>query len=331
MKLKVLFPAVAFLSLLMLFGLAGSTFLSLSPVSPAYAQNGAPVFPEVDENDDEVDYTRTVDENKGPYVIVDGTDPEDDDRVLIGDPVTATGDDVTYSLENAGTSDFAIDYFTGQLLVGTPLDYERQSTYTVNVRATDSSDRTTTQEVTINVANVDEAGKVNLRWIPASNNAVQFIAELTDPDGEISTAEWVWKKSESSNCGSASPFDPAVETPTYTANANHNLEYLCVTATYTDPFDLTNQANETVSKTQRVEINQRFQGKNLSLTGSDGSGYDCSDQDTDTICVNVPSNSPPGKSIYYPSRTYYGAESEDLYPNRGRISYFLSGGRRQSL
>jgi hypothetical protein len=38
MKLRVLFPAVAFLSLFMLFGLAGSTFFSFSPVSPVHAR-----------------------------------------------------------------------------------------------------------------------------------------------------------------------------------------------------------------------------------------------------------------------------------------------------
>jgi hypothetical protein len=110
----VLIPAVVFLSLLMLFGLAGSTFFSFSPVSPVHAQSAAPVFPEADAN---VNYNRTVDENQGPY------EPEENrvlQRVLIGEPGTATGDGITYSLKNARKSLFEIDRTTGQLMVGAP-------------------------------------------------------------------------------------------------------------------------------------------------------------------------------------------------------------------
>ena len=80
----------------------------------------------------------------------------------IGDPVTATGSgSFTYSLENAGTSHFAIDSSTGQLITGAPLDYESRSSYTVKVIASDgnSSDSIT---VTVNVTNVDEPGAVSL-------------------------------------------------------------------------------------------------------------------------------------------------------------------------
>jgi hypothetical protein len=223
----VLIPAVVFLSLLMLFGLAGSTFFSFSPVSPVHAQSAAPVFPEADAN---VNYNRTVDENQGPY------EPEENrvlQRVLIGEPGTATG--ITYSLKNARKSLFEIDRTTGQLMVGASLNYEDISSHIVTVVATNASG-SDKQEATINVNNVDEPGKVTLSWYVNGSDQLEFKAEVSDPDGGESGHSWEWARdanyrgsfSDTSNFGAST--DP---TATHTRD-DDNGKYLRVTATYTD-------------------------------------------------------------------------------------------------
>ena len=186
MNRKAFLAAIAFLGALAFFGLSVPSPFSLPLVSPAYAapqpaprqqQDSAPEFPSSE------DGVRTVDENTDPYQP-------------IGDPVTATGADITYTLKDAGTSHFGIDRYTGQLLVGARLDHEKQSSYTdtVTVIATDSSDRTAEQNVTINVNNVDEVGTVTFAWKqPQVGTGLE--ASLTDPDGTISDITWTWERS----------------------------------------------------------------------------------------------------------------------------------------
>ena len=302
MKLRALFPAVAFLSLLMLFGLAAVPFLSLSPVSPVFAQGAGPAF------DPDGEYTRTVDENTDPYHP-------------IGDPVTATGDEVTYSLQNAGTSNFGIDYFTGQLLVGTRLDHEEEDEYTVTVKATDSSDRTTTQKVTINVNNVDEPGQITLAWQLDGSN-VQFTATLLDPDGDPSDTTWKWERLDSQN-GQASVI-PNAQTDTFTKTTDcTDCKYLRATATYTDRYD--DQTNRSPHKTLLVERRDYFANYNLNFEAQTSNGYGCSDNEAD-LCINLPRNATPGDDIYYPASVYYTKTGEgERYPQRGEISYSLGG------
>ena len=71
--------------------------------------------------------------------------------------------------------------------VGRPLDYETASSHTVKVVGTDPSGAKDEITVTVNVTNVDEAGKITLMWKPASGSGVQFEAKLTDPDGVSGT------------------------------------------------------------------------------------------------------------------------------------------------
>ena len=75
----------------------------------------------------------------------------------IGSPVTATDDDpddtLTYTLSGRDASSFSINDETGQLMTGTPLDYEVKLSYTVTVTASDGTDSDEIQ-VTIDVINV---------------------------------------------------------------------------------------------------------------------------------------------------------------------------------
>ena len=272
MKLKVLFPAVAFLSLLMLFGLAGSTFLSLSPVSPAYAQSAAPTFPQVDDDNEEVDYTREVAENAAPYTE-------------IGNPVTATGT-ITYSLKNARTSHFGINPATGQLLVGVSPNYEEKASYNVTVIATDSSGRTDEQNVDINVNNLDEGGKVILSW-KQPQVATELEATLTDPDGNFSDITWTWEGSQNRSNWTSPGGAPGTNgaSSTYTPVSVDVGKYLRATVSYTD--------GEGSSKTaQRVSYRE--------VRDSPGSNS-APELDEDFYQWFVSRSAPIGTEIYNPS------------------------------
>ena len=66
-------------------------------------------------------------------------------------------------------------------------------TYSVTVKATDSSNASDTVEVTVNVTNVDEDGMLTLlNRQPV--DGVELLTELTDIDGETSDPTWKWEK-----------------------------------------------------------------------------------------------------------------------------------------
>ena len=114
----------------------------------------------------------------------------------IGAPVTAAdpnGDDVTYSV--TGGVHFDIDPDTGQLSVadGATLDHESQAVHTVTVTATDAHGDAASTDVTINVANVEEAGAVTLSHDLLRAGAV-ITATLSDPDGSIFGETWRWSR-----------------------------------------------------------------------------------------------------------------------------------------
>ena len=110
-----------------------------TPVPPT-PTNSCPVF-----DDDGPITTRSVDENTGS-----GT--------AFGKVVSATddGDTLTYSLDRADESSFSIVDTTGQLRTRAALDYERKSSYTVTVFASDGRCTNSITVVTINVGDVDE-------------------------------------------------------------------------------------------------------------------------------------------------------------------------------
>ena len=126
--------------------------------------------------------TRSVEENAVP-----GTN--------VGTPVSAndpdSGDTLTYALSGTNSASFDIVQATGQLKTKVALDRETKETYTVTVTATDSSGLFDTIEVTINVANVNEAPVVTVtapvRYPENSTGAVAFYT-ASDPDS--STINW---------------------------------------------------------------------------------------------------------------------------------------------
>ena len=111
-------------------------------VRAAQGDNNVPVFPSPPDEPG----TRSVQENTAA-----GRN--------IGAPVAATdadNDQLTYSLDTAGDSVFAIDSRSGQLRTKAELDHETTPSYAVTVTATDPSGDSDSIDVTIDVTDVDE-------------------------------------------------------------------------------------------------------------------------------------------------------------------------------
>ena len=128
---------------------------------------------------------------------------------------------------------------TGQLQRSTALDFEAKASYSVTVSVHDGKDAdgngdTTTDdtiEVTINVVNVDEAGKLT----PSSTQprvGAALTATLTDADGVSGAIVWMWHSSPNgTNAWAAISGSTAASYTPVTADVGY---YLRVTASYTD-------------------------------------------------------------------------------------------------
>ena len=165
--------------------------------------------------------TRTIEENKP------AGEP-------LGAPFQATdgdGDTLTYSLSGRDAADFEIDAASGQLRTRAALDYEAQSTYRLDVTATDSSADSNPITVTVTVENVEEPGAVTLSSVqPRVDEMLR--ADLTDPDEPAGLVTWSWERSTSRTSGWAAVSGAASASyPTVDADANY---YLRATASYDD-------------------------------------------------------------------------------------------------
>ena len=285
MNSRMFFAAVAVLSVIVLAALSAALPSALLPGNTAYAQtNSAPQFPSSETG------TRTVDENTPWYQN-------------IGDPVVATDPDddkLTYSLENARTSPFTIDRFTGQLQTGAPLDYETEDTYTAKVIAADRlepddpSRATDTITVTIKVNNVDEPGKVSLTWTSLQVDA-KVEASLTDPDGNISGVTWHWEKSsDRSNWTAISTATQA----TYTPVEGDVDRYLRAVASYTDTLGAGKTAWSAAASVKPVP------DPNQTPDFQVNTGYGCPEGETADVCRSIKRHAPPGSEIHYPGYVY---------------------------
>ena len=105
------------------------------------------------------------------------------------------------------------------------------NTYSVMVVATDATRREGTEEVTVNVTNVDEPGTVKLTTL-RPRAGVELMASVTDPDGSDTGHVWQWAKSRSGTSGWAD-IDKAMASK-YTPADDDADYYLRATVTYKD-------------------------------------------------------------------------------------------------
>ena len=160
----------------------------------------------------------------------------------IGSPVAATdpeSDTLVYALTGTDASSFTIDTASGQLKTSASLDFETDSSYSVNVTVHDGknavgvADTTVdaTIAVTISVNNLDEAGTVTL---PATfTGGTAATASVSDLDGTVSSPSWRWARGNTAT-GSFSNISGATAA-SYTPVAADVGKYLRATVTYTDP------------------------------------------------------------------------------------------------
>ena len=133
----------------------------------------------------------------GLITLLDGT-PLDEDTYAVTDQ---DGDDTAraYSVTGADSDVFAIgsDGIPSFTSDHEP-DFEEKSSYSITVEArsgTGSRRRTATLDVTINVADGQDAGEVVLsQREPQVGTAVH--ATVNDPDGGVSATSWVWERSD---------------------------------------------------------------------------------------------------------------------------------------
>ena len=150
---------------------------------------------------------------------------------------TASGPDAsmaTWSLEGDDADDFTINS-NGELTFVSALDYEMpmdmggDNMYMVTVMADDGT-YMDTQDVTVTVTNVDEAGEVTLSTM-RPQVGVELTAELTDLDGGVTGVEWQW--ASSSDMSTWADIEGATSSA-YTPVDGDAGNYLQATAMYTD-------------------------------------------------------------------------------------------------
>ena len=172
--------------------------------------------------------------------------------VNVGTPVTATDDDtddtLSYTLEGTDAGFFTIGNTDGQIKTKAAqnYDFETKRTYSVTVKADDSSGGTATKPVTITLTNVEEPGTVTLSTNQPTARA-QVTATLTDPDGSISGTSWQWAKSSD---GNSNWTNVGTNSSSYTPPDADVNSYLRATASYTDGHGGSKTA--TATTTQKI-------------------------------------------------------------------------------
>ena len=319
MHLRAFFGTTLFPAITVALALLATVILTVLLSSDVFAQsNSAPVFTEG------ATAIRAVDEYTGRSLRSDKPWYGN-----IGDQIAATDTDndddkLVYSIKNSRDSIFYVDRSTGQLQIGSPLDYEEASSHTVKVIVTDPEGGEDEITVTVNVNNVDEAEKVILTWKPASGTGVDFKATVTDPDGITGTPTWQWA-SRDANRG---PFtDISGETSaTYVHTASR--KFLQATAVYTDAVFGNKTASSYQDTGQPSNIDSSY---TFEFDSSSSSSYRCTGGTPD-FCINVPRYKNPEDDIYYPASVRYTkAGADDKYPQPSDIRYSLSGTDAESF
>ena len=157
--------------------------------------------------------------------IYEATDDDDENTTLTWSLSGADSD--KFSISNEGTPGQLT--FKGSLDFESPTDSGKNNVYNVTVVVTDSDDDTDSQEVTVEVINMEEAGVVTLSNL-RPEDGVPIRATLTDPDGGITGLTWQWADDGTTTFTDIEGETSATYTPT-TPNVTHDIR---ATATYTD-------------------------------------------------------------------------------------------------
>ncbi len=202
------------------------------------------------------------------------------------------GEDIVWTLTGTDAEDFTI---VGGVLrfASTPnfeaaADANTGNDYEFTVNASDGTN-SATEEVTIAVTNVEEAGTVMLSTLQPQVD-VEITATLTDPDGGITGTTWSWLRGSTVIVGATAA--------TYTPVAADVGSYLTAKATYRDAEDADNDKSEQGRSYRAARSEPR--------SGNTAPAFP--DQDPSTEAVEtaqtrmVAENTPAGRNIGAPVR-----------------------------
>ena len=158
------------------------------------------------------------------------------DRVADYSALGPNAGSVSWRLGGPDASDFSINSRGALTFRSTPnfekpADSDKDNTYELTVTARSGRDLDEL-DVTVDVFNVDEEGEVTLSPTRGTIGA-RITAELTDPDGALTSVSWEWSRSETGVTG-WTPI-PGTNSDRYTLDAEDRGYYLQATAYYTDP------------------------------------------------------------------------------------------------
>ena len=158
------------------------------------------------------------------------------DRVADYSALGPNAGSVSWRLGGPDASDFSINSRGALTFRSTPnfekpADSDKDNTYELTVTARSGRDLDKL-DVTVDVYNVDEEGEVTLSPTRGTIGA-RITAELTDPDGTLTSVGWEWARSETGVTG-WTPI-PGTNSDRYTLDAEDRGYYLQATAYYTDP------------------------------------------------------------------------------------------------
>ena len=224
----------------------------------AVSGNPAPVFANTS-------VTLTVDENatSGTVATVAASDPE--------------GEAITYTVGGADTAafneDFSLGSTSGEIAVksNATINFERKSSYSITITATDTASVTAMADVTINVTDINEPGTVILS--PANPAVGKLLtATLTDPDRNTSFGTWTWSRASTRNGNFTTIPDSTTADPAGLPPADYRPvpadagQFLRATVTYTDAHGSGQSASETTLIAVAPNLPPTFGSDSVTLT-----------------------------------------------------------------
>ena len=287
--------------------------LFLLPGSPLHAQTGDGTI-EYAENGMEPVATYTAEDPEGSAIVSWSLAGDDADDFKIEDGVLSfkSKDGPNYEDGTDGDRNNDGDHTDTDT---EPDEEASDNIYMVTVQATDATKRIGTEEVTVEVTNVEEGGSMRLSAVqPQAGTSFYVIGEtdaarINDEDEITSSIKWQWSRSRSKTAGFRD-IDKATN-PSYTPKDTDNSYYLRVTASYTDREG----PNKSVQATSDYAV-QLAPSNNAAPKFADDQDPD-TDGDQAVAPRSIAENTMKGVDIGSP------IEAEDLNP--GKLTYTLEG------
>ena len=206
-------------------------------------------------------YSFTIDENTRAVgtVLADDVDIQDTVGYRLT-PATPPDDGLLFGITNAGDLFFKLstgaDYEHPGSVERTNVDRNVYWATVVATSGTGDRESTTTEQVTVTITNVEEAGE--LRFSSEQPQVgTALLATVKDPDGGVSVTTWTWEISDPSNPPDtwttlSSVTNQGSDSSAYSPVAADEGKHIRVTAEYTDAVTGADQVQRTLTSAVRV-------------------------------------------------------------------------------